>query len=75
MQMINFIKLFLNQIFDSTTIVLVLLGALLIFSLMLGNVEEKTYEYGMLRALGMNNKTLIHLLLTVVRPVARAARA
>eukprot|EP00708_Paratrimastix_pyriformis_P001987 GAFH01000724.1.p1 GENE.GAFH01000724.1~~GAFH01000724.1.p1 ORF type:complete len:1155 (+),score=530.18 GAFH01000724.1:461-3466(+) len=65
MSLINMIKLFLNQIFDSTTIILIILGSLLIFSLMLGNVEEKTYEYGMLRALGMNNKTLVHLLLTL----------
>lgn len=38
------------------------LSILLIYSLMLGNLGEKMYEYGMLRALGMRNKTLIGLL-------------
>ena len=41
---------------------LTLLGSLVIYSLMLGNVETKTYEYGMLRALGMPYNTLKSLL-------------
>ena len=41
---------------------LICLGALLIYSLLLSNVEEKTYEYGMLRALGMKQYVLIELL-------------
>jgi ABC-type antimicrobial peptide transport system permease subunit len=46
--------------------VLIVLGGLLIYSLLLGNVEEKTYEYGMLRALGMQSYVLIELLIAQV---------
>lgn len=35
---------------------------LVIYSLLLSNTEEKTYEYGMLRALGLRHKSLIQLL-------------
>ncbi|KNC51045.1 uncharacterized protein AMSG_07026 [Thecamonas trahens ATCC 50062] len=56
------IRLFLDQIFNSVVFVISLLSALLIYSLMLSNVEEKTFEYGMLRALGMRQHALIFLL-------------
>jgi hypothetical protein len=36
-----FVQLFLNQIFTFSTVVIVGLGALLIYSLLLSNVEEK----------------------------------
>jgi ABC-type antimicrobial peptide transport system permease subunit len=39
----------------------VLLGILLIYSLLLNDVEEKTYEYGMLRALGFKQRSLIQV--------------
>jgi len=42
----------------------VALGVILIYSLLLNDVQTRTYEYGMLRALGMPQKTLIHVLLT-----------
>ena len=58
----QFIRLFLDNIFNSMIFLLTLLGSLVIYSLMLGNVETKTYEYGMLRALGMPYKTLTQLL-------------
>lgn len=58
-----FLRLFLDQIFLFVAIVLIALGALLIYSLLLSNVEEKTYEYGMLRALGMKQYVLIELLI------------
>ena len=59
---IRFIKLFLDQIFGSVMAVLVVLGSMLIYSLLLGNVSDKTYEYGMLRALGFERSSLIGLL-------------
>lgn len=59
---IRFIKLFLDQVFGTVVFILGLLGSLVIFALVLGNVEEKTYEYGMLRALGLRQRTLIKLL-------------
>eukprot|EP00698_Gefionella_okellyi_P021274 TRINITY_DN6854_c0_g1_i1.p1 TRINITY_DN6854_c0_g1~~TRINITY_DN6854_c0_g1_i1.p1 ORF type:complete len:1082 (+),score=291.51 TRINITY_DN6854_c0_g1_i1:95-3340(+) len=59
----GFIRLFLDQIFNMVVIVLVFLGCVLIYSLQIGDVQEKTYEYGMLRALGMRHGMLITLLL------------
>eukprot|EP00004_Rigifila_ramosa_P022811 TRINITY_DN6304_c0_g1_i1.p1 TRINITY_DN6304_c0_g1~~TRINITY_DN6304_c0_g1_i1.p1 ORF type:complete len:1190 (-),score=307.13 TRINITY_DN6304_c0_g1_i1:20-3532(-) len=59
-----FLRLFLDQLFGAALVLLLILGILLIFSLMLSDVEEKTYEYGMLRALGMPTDTLINILLT-----------
>lgn len=38
------------------------MGVLAIYSLVLGDVEAKTYEYGMLRVLGLQHSTLAHLL-------------
>lgn len=55
-------KNFLDNIFNSTVFILILLSALLIYSLMNSNVEEKTYEFGMLRALGMKQVNLTTLL-------------
>jgi ABC-type antimicrobial peptide transport system permease subunit len=43
-------------------IFLVVIGAFLIYSLLLADVEAKVYECGMLRALGMEQYTLIALL-------------
>lgn len=63
MEPLYFIRLFLDQIFTFVVVVLIFLGGMLIYSLLLSNVEEKTYEYGMLRALGMKQYVLIELLL------------
>ena len=38
---------------------LAILSTMLLYSLMLSDVDAKTYEYGMLRALGFENSTLI----------------
>jgi len=56
-------KEFLDTIFLSTTFILVILAILLIYSLMNSNTEEKTYEFGMLRALGMKHDNLVTLLI------------
>eukprot|EP00742_Colponemidia_sp_Colp-10_P003305 GILJ01003519.1.p1 GENE.GILJ01003519.1~~GILJ01003519.1.p1 ORF type:complete len:1186 (-),score=204.90 GILJ01003519.1:249-3806(-) len=58
------IRLFLDNVFRAVVIVLCLLSVLLVYSLMLTDVEEKTYEFGMLRALGMKQYTLIELLMS-----------
>ena len=47
----------------SAVFLLLMLSVLLIYSLMLGDVEEKTYEFGMLRALGFGKAWLIVLLI------------
>jgi len=60
------IKMFLDQIFFAVNGVLVILSVLLIYSLLLSDVEEKTFEYGMLRTLGMQQNVLILLLVLQV---------
>lgn len=42
---------------------LCLISFILIYSLMQSDVEERTYEFAMLRTLGLQNKNLIILLL------------
>lgn len=64
LQQTIFLRYFLDNIFASVTVLVAILGVLLIYSLLLNDVEEKTYEYGMLRALGMKQRTLIQLLTT-----------
>uniref|UniRef100_A0A0G4HS92 ABC3 transporter permease C-terminal domain-containing protein n=1 Tax=Chromera velia CCMP2878 TaxID=1169474 RepID=A0A0G4HS92_9ALVE len=59
----QFVRLFLDSIFGAVVFVLTLLSIVLVYSLMLNDVEEKTYEFGMLRALGMPKYTLVKLLL------------
>ena len=47
------LKNFLDNINNIVIFMLVVLGVLLIYSLMNSNVDEKTYEFGMLRTLGL----------------------
>lgn len=63
LQTVKYIKYFLDQVFAATVVVLIGLGVMLIYSLLLSDVEEKTYEYGMVRALGMQQNNLVQLLL------------
>eukprot|EP00026_Physarum_polycephalum_P001035 Phypoly_transcript_01036.p1 GENE.Phypoly_transcript_01036~~Phypoly_transcript_01036.p1 ORF type:complete len:1168 (+),score=174.37 Phypoly_transcript_01036:78-3581(+) len=60
----QFTKMSLDQIFNCVACVMLALGGMLIYSLLLNDVEAKTYEYGMLRGLGMRQYVLIELLLT-----------
>jgi ABC-type antimicrobial peptide transport system permease subunit len=53
---------FLSQILIGLVVILLLHSMLVIYSLLLSNTEEKTYEYGMLRALGLRHNSLIQLL-------------
>lgn len=57
-----FISLFLDQIFFMVNGVLALLAIMLIYSLLLSDVDEKTFEYGMLRSLGLPHRVLVLLL-------------
>ena len=58
------------QIFYVTMVVLAVLGALVIYALILGDVEARTYELGMLRALGIREGALGALLTLQVCVVA-----
>jgi ABC-type antimicrobial peptide transport system permease subunit len=57
-----YLRLFLDQILMVVEIFLVAIGAFLIYSLLISDVEAKVYECGMLRALGMEQYTLVALL-------------
>ncbi len=59
---IDMIRVFLSTALSTIVFFLSILSVQLIYSLMLSDVEEKTYQYGMLRALGFRNKNLIGLI-------------
>jgi ABC-type antimicrobial peptide transport system permease subunit len=52
----------LGSIFFSIIFFLFLIDGILIYSMMLNDVEERTYEFAMLRTLGYQNKSLVVLL-------------
>lgn len=53
---------FLSSIFLTTIIFLAILASILVLSLMLADVDGKTYEYGMLRALGFMKRHLMEMI-------------
>lgn len=58
-----FVTLFLNSTFSTIVFFMALLSVMLIHSLMISDVEEKTYEMGMLRALGLRTVSLVQLII------------
>ena len=52
-------NIFVNVMVFTIVVFLGFLCTQLIYSLMLTDVEERTYEYAMLRALGFNNESLV----------------
>lgn len=56
------LKMFLDNMIAVSLFLLVMLAILLIYSLMISDIEEKTYEFGMLRALGFEKRSLVHLI-------------
>ena len=59
---IAFLKLFFESMFGNSLFLLIIVACLLIYALMNSSVEEKTYEFGMLRALGFKQRSLVSLL-------------
>jgi ABC-type antimicrobial peptide transport system permease subunit len=57
-----YLKNFLDNINNIVVFILIVLGVLLIYSLMNSNVDEKTYEFGMMRTLGLPKKAIRLLL-------------
>jgi ABC-type antimicrobial peptide transport system permease subunit len=55
---VQLITVFFNSIMTTIVLFLAILCTQLIYSLMLSDVEEKTFEFGMLRALGFNTKNI-----------------
>ena len=58
----EYISYFLNSIFGNIIFFLVFLSIMLIYSLMVADVDGKTYEMGMLRALGLKQRAIIYLI-------------
>jgi ABC-type antimicrobial peptide transport system permease subunit len=56
--------LFLNSIFTVSTVVIIALGALLVYTLLLTNSEERGFEVAMLRAQGMTKRQLVALMVS-----------
>ena len=63
MSSVEVAKLFLQDIFIGIMFFLWILCILLVYSLMLGNVDERTYEFGMMRSLGFKKDNLILLII------------
>ncbi len=51
------------QVFDAVMLIIAVLGCMAIFSLLLSDANAQTYEYGMLRALGMRTSVMGQILL------------
>jgi ABC-type antimicrobial peptide transport system permease subunit len=58
----EFVNFQLGSIFFTIIFFLFLIDGILIYSMMLNNVEERTYEFAMLRTLGFKNSSLVTLL-------------
>jgi ABC-type antimicrobial peptide transport system permease subunit len=55
--------LFLGLIFDIIILLFVILSILLIYSLLMISVETKTFEFGVMRMVGVSNIGLINMIL------------
>jgi len=62
LSVVYYLRLFLDQLLLIIELFLVGVGMFLIYALLLSDVESKVYECGMLRALGMEQYTLVELL-------------
>ena len=62
MQSQNVIEFMLNNVLVTVIFFVCLLSFILIFSLMQTDVEERTYEFAVLRTVGMRNDSLVTLI-------------
>ena len=60
----NVVKIFLSNILYCIMVFLWILSIILVNSLMLGNVDERTYEFGMMRTLGFKKDNLLLLIIS-----------
>lgn len=58
----EYVNFQLGSIFFTIIFFLFLIDGILIYSIMLNDVEERTYEFAMLRTLGFKNSSLVTLL-------------
>lgn len=59
LQRVSTIQIFMHTMMGTIVVFLGILCVQLIYSLMLSDVEEKTFEFGMLRALGFNTRNIM----------------
>ena len=64
MRGVRFFSLFLGLIISLVIVVLLALAVILIYSLLMINVETRTFELGVLRMIGMKRANLVELVLT-----------
>ncbi|EPZ33956.1 hypothetical protein O9G_003476 [Rozella allomycis CSF55] len=62
LQTSSFISILLDEVLFAVVVVLSMLAVILIYSLLLADIQEKTFEFGMLRTLGLNKNNLLRLL-------------
>jgi hypothetical protein len=60
---LKYLRIFLQQIFNSVVFVMISHGCLTIYALLLSDTTARTYEYGMLRMMGMRQGALGQLLM------------
>lgn len=63
MNSFKFIQLFLVSTFVTIVVFMVILSAILIYSLMVSDIDERTYEMAMLRALGLRSSSILVMIL------------
>jgi len=63
LEQFEYIKLFLDSTLLTIVFFILILSAMLIYSLMVSDIDEKTYEMAMLRALGLRSDSLIQMIL------------
>jgi len=63
MQLFSTAILFLGLIFDIIVLLFVILSILLIYSLLLISVESKTFEYGVMRMVGLSKMGIINMIM------------
>jgi ABC-type antimicrobial peptide transport system permease subunit len=55
--------LFLGLIFDIIVLLFVILSVLLIYSLLMISVESKTFEFGVMRMIGLSKSGIISIII------------
>ena len=60
----NYAVMFIGLVFDILLIIFVTVAALLVFSLLLISVESKTFEFGVMRLVGLTEMGFVSLVFT-----------
>ena len=63
MQIFSSAILFLGLIFDIIVLLFVILSILLIYSLLMVSVETKTFEFGVMRMVGLSKGGIISMII------------